>query len=533
MTSALAAESVNWVPGNGGIPAGAISGDTEGGRPLAVCRANYQGGVHPGKVVTGNCNIGWGGREITIATYEVLVGNASWGPARPGLSGAVMGGSERGNGIAVCRALFNGVRHPGKVVSGNCNIGWGGKEQVLQNFEVLYAAAGSAAAPPTPMPVMPPIAQAQPQQTAQPTQPNQQSALNSGLQTANRVLYGEQEPDICWKDSYGRGAGQVPDVCKPGFERTGADLLCYPKCQAGYNGVGPVCWQDCPAGFRNDGAFCAKPAAYGRGTGYAYNIFTEGRSAAQARCERDHGTGNCERNLEMFYPICKTGFKEFGSNICTPVCPAGMADIGASCSKKSYGRTAGEGGACGPGFEQDFKGGLCYPTCRAGTNGVGPVCWNSCPKNFPVNCGAACGVSQSACAFAIIDQVQSSAELALNVAALVASAGTASAELRMAETAGRQARTQLTRAARQQLEQQAQREIKNVLAAQARKQSVENAGKWLGRAENVNTAAKLLVDAKENGQFDFTSLVPTSVADAEPTGILAVVRSFNKPICGK
>lgn len=47
----------------------------------------------------------------------------------------------------------------------------------------------------------------------------------------------------CWIRVYGRGAGTIPSACPGGTERDG--LLCYPNCQAGYYGVGPVCWQTC------------------------------------------------------------------------------------------------------------------------------------------------------------------------------------------------------------------------------------------------------------------------------------------------
>ena len=348
---------------------------------------------------------------------------------------------------------------------------------------------------------------------------------------AQRAIFGASEPDICWKESYGRGVGSVPDACPGGFERTGADLLCYPVCRAGFSGVGPVCWQGCPGGYRDDGAFCAKPAAYGRGTGFAYNIFTgEGRDHARQRCEREHGAGNCERNLEMYYPKCRAGFVEAGSNICSPACPAGMTDIGVSCAKQSYGRTVGQGATCRAGMQQDFKGGLCYPECRAGTTGVGPLCWHGCPAAYPVNCGAACGVSQSACAFAIIEQVQSSTELTLNIAALIVSAGTASGPLRAAQTAGRSARRQLSKTARDQLKQQAKNQLENGLKWQRKMKNIERAQGWLDNASNVNTASEMLVTKYETGEFDFTTLAP-SVADVEPTGVLAVVNSFNKPIC--
>ena len=377
-------------------------------------------------------------------------------------------------------------------------------------------------APPAPVPgSAPPASKPAPAITPAP------AAKPSAGDIAQRVIFGESDPDICWKESYGRGAGNVPDACPRGFERTGADLLCYPVCRAGFTGVGPVCWQDCPAGFRNDGALCGKPEAYGRGVGFAYAPIFESRDTARERCEREHGAGNCERNLEMYYPVCRAGFREFGSNICSPVCPAGMTDIGVSCAKPSYGRGVGEGATCKVGMQQDFKGGLCYPECRAGTTGVGPVCWNGCPAAFPVNCGAACGVSTAACAFAIIEQVQSSADLALNVAALILSAGSASPALRQAQTAGRSARRSLTKTARDQMKDQVKNQLQNAMKWQKR---VAKAQRYLDNASNVTQASELLVTSYEKGEFDFMSLVP-SVADVEPTGVLAVVNSFNKPIC--
>lgn len=62
---------------NGAIPkvAGSVPIEVgkEGSRTLYVCRAAYKGGVHPGKIVGNNCNFGWGGNEITIPNYEVLM----------------------------------------------------------------------------------------------------------------------------------------------------------------------------------------------------------------------------------------------------------------------------------------------------------------------------------------------------------------------------------------------------------------------------------------------------------------------------
>jgi hypothetical protein len=161
--------------------------------------------------------------------------------------------------------------------------------------------------------------------------------------------------------SYGRGAG-IPMTCGSDEEQDGA--LCYPQCEAGYSGVGPVCWQQCPDNLRDDGAFCAKPEPYGRGVGYVL--------WDRSKCESEHGA--CEQNGALWYPVCQTGYHNVGCCICSPDCPEGMTDVGVSCTKQSYGRTAGVPlHACSEGYERD--GALCYPQCKAGFKGVGPVCW--------------------------------------------------------------------------------------------------------------------------------------------------------------
>jgi hypothetical protein len=174
--------------------------------------------------------------------------------------------------------------------------------------------------------------------------------------------------------SYGRGAGE-PLRCAPNEDLDGA--LCYPKCQAGYKGVGPVCWQDCPSGFRDDGGFCAKPESYGRGTGYPWQFGDPvDDSGMFNRCTAAHGAGSCEKSGAIVYPKCRANFHAVGCCVCSPDCPSGMADIGASCTKKSVGRGAGVPiHACADNMDKD--GALCYPKCKAGFHGVGPVCWET------------------------------------------------------------------------------------------------------------------------------------------------------------
>jgi len=60
----------------GPIPDHAVRGGNEAdGRPLYLCRGEYKGGVHPGKLGPSarGCAISYGGKELTLPTYEVLI----------------------------------------------------------------------------------------------------------------------------------------------------------------------------------------------------------------------------------------------------------------------------------------------------------------------------------------------------------------------------------------------------------------------------------------------------------------------------
>ena len=72
-----------------------------------------------------------------------------------------------------------------------------------------------------------------------------------------------------------------------------------------------------------------------------------------------------------------------------------MKDIGISCSKNSYGRTAGSHMKCKEGDE--YEAGLCYEQCPEGMHGVGPVCWSDCPKGW-TDCGSLCLEEGHSCA---------------------------------------------------------------------------------------------------------------------------------------
>ena len=153
--------------------------------------------------------------------------------------------------------------------------------------------------------------------------------------------------------------------------------LCYAPCRAGYGGVATLCYAACPGGFHDDGLYCSKPAPYGRGAGYAWQIgdpLLPDYSGPRKRCEKDNGVGNCEQWGALMYPKCKAGFHNVASNVCSPDCPATWEDIGVSCKKPSYDRGIGQPlTTCQPGFEQ--QGALCYPLCKLGFNGVLDWCY--------------------------------------------------------------------------------------------------------------------------------------------------------------
>jgi hypothetical protein len=92
---------------------------------------------------------------------------------------------------------------------------------------------------------------------------------------------------------------------------------------------------ECPEGFFDTGAACTKPAAYGRGAGYAWK---SGDSLSDkemlSRCLKDH-PGGCEMYGTLAYPKCSPGFKATGCCICSPQCPPIFKDKGKTCLKPS------------------------------------------------------------------------------------------------------------------------------------------------------------------------------------------------------
>uniref|UniRef100_A0A7S1G8V2 Uncharacterized protein n=1 Tax=Bicosoecida sp. CB-2014 TaxID=1486930 RepID=A0A7S1G8V2_9STRA len=117
-------------------------------------------------------------------------------------------------------------------------------------------------------------------------------------------------------------------------------------------------------------------------------------------------TQHLQKSGALCYPDCKAATPPFDGvgPVCWQECKPGYVDEGALCrkdgsiityAKASYGRGAGYPLTCPPDTQEDAA--LCYPLCPAGYYGVGPVCWESCPADHPVDGGALCCDNKADC----------------------------------------------------------------------------------------------------------------------------------------
>jgi hypothetical protein len=129
----------------GYAPPDAIRAGTDNdGTDLYLCSAAFAGGHHPGKLKSTfkACDVSWGGIEHLVPTYDVLVPKWTTFPLAPPEFATFdfpAGVDVDGKPLHVCRAYFGGGLHPGKTKVGwtTCNIGWGGKEEQVSNYDVL------------------------------------------------------------------------------------------------------------------------------------------------------------------------------------------------------------------------------------------------------------------------------------------------------------------------------------------------------------------------------------------------------------
>lgn len=382
---------------------------------------------------------------------------------------------------------------------------------------------------------------------------------------------------LCWRDTYGRGVGTIPTTCPAGKEERAG--LCYDKCRPGFRDFVTMCVPTCPAGFQDTGLHCLKPGPVVR-SAFAWKLGDKPFSLddARARCARSadgrrYGCGTFNSNT-IVYSQCPTGYKTapVATSLCTPVCPSGTTDIGVSCQKNTYDRGVGRPKVCAPGLQADA--GLCYASCSQGYAGVGPVCWNACPRKLPVNCGAACAASKNDCATIVADQVTGPIIAAANITLIAVTAGAASGATAAGNAAKAGAKTSAQLATKAVSRQLAMAQLRQRVAAALTKaatgavtravaqdvaldiaiSTVISGAMYGSMSETMKQATrKQIRDAfdtryKTGGEID-PKVVDAAVSAAmegaeqtnpaadfpwtslDPTGIADIVVAYNHPIC--
>ncbi|MBA3662423.1 MAG: DUF3421 domain-containing protein [Gammaproteobacteria bacterium] len=134
---------IKWatLPTHSPIPPQAVVGGEEANYPYYICRALYRNVFHPGKLVGAQCNITYGGNEISVTPFQVLLSRNTlhWVDASHGYipPRTLFAGVENGQRLYICQGVREFGMYPGKVINQRCYIGWNGKEFALTQFNVL------------------------------------------------------------------------------------------------------------------------------------------------------------------------------------------------------------------------------------------------------------------------------------------------------------------------------------------------------------------------------------------------------------
>ncbi|KAJ2160707.1 hypothetical protein GGF46_002065 [Coemansia sp. RSA 552] len=154
-TSAQPAQGgLQWVNAAGGhIPPNPVQGGIEkDGTPLFIARAAYKGGLHPAKIghhlENGGCNLGWGHKEVAVANYQVLCGDASklrWvrqeGPLNiKGFVPFSAGHEETGEPLYIAKTMHENSQQLGKCaphIKKGMSFPYGHKERTTDKYLVL------------------------------------------------------------------------------------------------------------------------------------------------------------------------------------------------------------------------------------------------------------------------------------------------------------------------------------------------------------------------------------------------------------
>jgi len=132
---------------------GFVASKEADGSPVYIIRAPFEGGVTPGKFSPRRqeASISWGGRENTVLSFELFIGQAEWKKFEPDGAlpdGAVIGGAEAdGTPLYIIRGRIGALQVPGKY-NGNSGLAYvplNGREETVESIEILVRSAVSAA----------------------------------------------------------------------------------------------------------------------------------------------------------------------------------------------------------------------------------------------------------------------------------------------------------------------------------------------------------------------------------------------------
>ena len=326
---------------------------------------------------------------------------------------------------------------------------------------------------------------------------------------------------FCWRESYTR-EGVLPQHCEDGQEVLADGFYCYDKCDKydtsdkSYKRYGYDCHQNCNSGWTDTGLTCNNPSAsYGRGVGtiecsWSWSTWSVncGGSLCTAKGKEDY--------LGLCYDKCKSGYSNFGSNICVMDCAeqgyhGGIAPSCVKDIKISPGMTPS---TCPPGTEYD--GGLCYEPCKTNFTGVGFVCWGGAPnvnnKDW-VLCGMGAAVDDATCALVITDQIMGPLEMVAFFATLGSSSGATTAAKVGVKTATKGAKA-IDKAG------------DTFKAIKKTAEELENA---VSTAEGVVDGVEDLVECET--EADCIRVAAEVAALFDPTGIASTVAAYSHDIC--
>jgi hypothetical protein len=252
-----------------------------------------------------------------------------------------------------------------------------------------------------------------------------------------------------------------------------------------------------------------------------YNATSDLRSSEFRQCvnaDKDipllQKEGGCEQSGLLHYPKCRNGYDGVGP-VCwsTTKCTNGTTDAGLFCTKGSEVKNP-KTPSCESSKEYDA--GLCYDKCNRGYNGIGPVCWGTCPSSMGTDCGAMCGTSSGECGKQIGGQVVAGVQMVGTIASVAATGGAAAGGITAAKVS-------ITLALKAAL-----KEIAIDLVKRSSKQGLKELQKSLPTGSKAWQMAERgdingLEQAIEETEFDPSSL--------DPSGVYDFIKTFDKPKC--